>query len=98
MKNIAKKFIRYMRRKIYVWRMLRAMEAARESRIFVNKASRTDALHCIRIFERVNAVEFDPSDSSHIQTISGMANYAALHRGLGRIFKKPIDQASSNQV
>lgn len=43
-------------------------------------ASKAAGLRCIREFERINEVDFDPFDANHRFTISGMAPFGEAIR------------------
>ena len=62
----------------YVRAMLRAINAASDlpdPHPYVNSCTRTAGLRVIRDFERVNAIEFDPFNSQHVDKVAGMARF-----------------------
>jgi hypothetical protein len=66
------------------WRkaMLKAIrKSARETSLFKG-TTLTNGLRCIRTFERVNGVAFNPFDSYHCSLVDGMAVHEAIHRKL----------------
>lgn len=62
--------------------MLNAIKlAARETSLFKG-TTLTNGLRCIRTFERVNGIPFDPFDSYHLSVIDGMAVHEAIYRSV----------------
>ena len=55
--------------------------AARETSLFKG-TTLTNGLRCIRTFERVNGIAFDPFDAYHCRLVDGMAVHEAIHRKL----------------
>ena len=73
-----------IKRWLYRKYMFKAIDAARNS-LFENRASKTDGLRTIKEFEKVNSIQFDPFNSFHVQTISGLANFTAFFRAAKRL-------------
>lgn len=48
----------------------------------------TDALRCIRTFERVNGISFDPFNERHVDHIRGMATHENFFRRARKLFEK----------
>lgn len=69
-----------MRRR-YRKAMLTAIEQARHNTM-MKTATKASGLRCIREFEKINGVDFDPFDRSHVFTVSGMAPFCQLFRHL----------------
>lgn len=62
--------------------MMKAIRlAARETSLFKG-TTLTNGLRCIRTFERVNGIKFDPKNRAHLRTVDGMAVHEAIHRKL----------------
>jgi hypothetical protein len=57
-------------------------EAAAESALF-RGSSLSDGLRCIRTFERVNGIPFDPFDDYHRSLIEGMGAHERIFRRAG---------------
>ena len=62
-----------IKRKVYVWRMLKAIDKACFEYYSGQPLSRTFGLRAIRRFEKANDIEFDPQNKQHIHMIQGQA-------------------------
>ena len=82
------RLVQCLRRRIYVIRMMRAIEIARYRGWYANKATRTEGLLVIRTFERINGCAFDPANAVHLDMVRGRANEAAFFRSAGWVFKR----------
>ena len=81
------------------WRkamMAAIRRSARETSLFAG-TTLTNGLRCIRTFERVNNVAFDPFDSYHCSIVDGMAVHEAIHRKL-RLTGERYGLASRSQA
>ena len=72
----------------YVRAMMKAIKLSCKDILTGRVTSKTYGLRCIRTFERVNDVVFDPFDKSHVDCISGMANHEEFFRKAKRILKQ----------
>ena len=73
------------------WRkaMLEAIRrAARETALFKG-TTLTNGLRCIRTFERVNGIAFDPLNPRHCDTVDGMGVHEAINRRVRLINPRP---------
>jgi len=71
-----------MSRKRYVKYMFKAIKKCMGKCILFNNdgVTKSDALRCIRRFEIVNSVSFDPFNKEHVELITGMALHARFFR------------------
>ena len=60
--------------------MMRAINLAAQETSLFKGTTRANGLRCIRTFERVNGVAFDPFNDSHLRTVRGMGVHEAIHR------------------
>lgn len=66
-----------MDRRRYVKAMLAALDRCRNGLGMMKDTTRSRALYCIREFEQINGVTFDPFNSYHCQVIAGMGPFSA---------------------
>lgn len=48
--------------------------------MYVNSPSHAAGLRCIKVFEEVNGITFDPFNSSHVLHVTGMARFGNIVR------------------
>lgn len=71
------KIINKIRRKIYVFAMIRAINLA--------GSSKTNGLRAIKRFERINLMGFDPLNPRHLAIIAGCGEHEDFFRKAYRI-------------
>jgi len=70
----------------YVRAMMKAIDVAcRSCWTSDPRGRKTDGLRVIRRFEQINNTEFDPFNSTHVDTIRGWANTEGFFRDAYRI-------------
>jgi hypothetical protein len=75
-----------MKRLFYRRAMMRAIDIARTDVFDSNyRASKTDGLRAIRTFERINNIDFDPFDKTHILKVSGYGHDIEFFRRAKKI-------------
>jgi hypothetical protein len=57
--------------------MLAAIDRCRAGNGIMRTVPRWAGLRCIREFERINGVEFDPFSAAHLMTVGGMGPFSA---------------------
>lgn len=76
-----------LKRFIYVFMMLRAINKARYNVLVKGITTKTNGLRCIKTFEEVNNIKFDPFCSEHVDKVAGMGNYEDLFRKINLLLK-----------
>jgi hypothetical protein len=64
-----------------------AVRIAASSSALFKGSSLANGLRCIRTFERVNRIRFDPTNRSHLDTVRGMGVHEQLFRRVAAITK-----------
>lgn len=72
-------------RKQYVSAMIYAIELSRKDTWTGRKSTSANGLRGIRKFERVNEIDFNPFDSSHLMKIEGAGSHEDFLRRAKRI-------------
>ncbi len=86
--RVLDRLVMRLRRKIYVYGVLKGIETARDQWMYVNKQSRTSGLSVIRRFESINGVQFNWFDVAHRDAVRSKANHEAFFRNANRILKR----------
>lgn len=77
------------RQKTYRRAMMDAIREAAAPSALMKGTSLTFGLRCIRIFESVNGITFDPFNSSHREKVGGRGAYACVFWRVRRIWPTP---------
>lgn len=74
--------------------MVVALDKCRSSATYM-PVSRFTAARCLKTFERINAVPFDPLNPLHVMAVTGMGPHEALHRKLRKLWKTSAPSSQS---
>ena len=65
--------------------MLRAIDKCRQGYGSMKTTTRQAGLRCIREFERINGITFDPFNSGHVDTVKGMGPFSVTFYRIRKI-------------
>lgn len=90
--------LRVKSRRKYVMAMLKAIDLSAGrvgNSCYVNSCTRTAGLRCIKTFEKVNIIKFDPFNRDHVLKVQNRARFGEVIRNMN-IFIKSRESKVTN--